>query len=623
MSNSPPHGRLARFAVFCSLLAFAASASAQTKFRTLWLPLDPDNVHATGAKSKSLDLNYIATWAAENKAGLLSQVKTTVPAGKYVALAQIYWKVGQGNPLGTLRVNDGSGKTLASKAFNAEQFSGAGEYQRVVVEFSVTAPTEVEIAIDYLNKHYVWVGAISLHPVGRPFYNMAHRRNYIAGVNDAVAKGANGVEFDFHPVRNPVATPPSKRQETTGFLCYHFGDLIGKTTNAANFGAYLANIKGLFDSGKLAMVMFDCKQTFCDGIGLAPDITAAGIPEVTSYATQLVAAIKASGIPPARIVLSVPSDRAKAIGDAMTKAGLALTIDSYMESYPSSKDSEDFTAIDGWKETVKATGASFAGLGKDSSVRGEWFRYAYWASALAKERDTGSTFKKVWFWTVNTEYAVRQCLDYAMDGVLSDYPDMVERVLNETPYKRILTKATINDPLNRVYGAESPQMVIAPKKPANPVANNAQFLLKHSGGLYLGQYYTGSGYYWPQMSSAAEVLQFVPGGNAGAILTYGQTVKIQSNNTSGWKASWRNYNLLGTFTAGVYYYDAGQGDKVIWTIESVDGKGDGEPVDSGDKIRLKNKSYGQFLYPKAKEGKGQFLSTRADNVDTSWTIEKK
>ena len=416
------------------------TVTVKQKFRTLWLPFDGQE-HLSGQKSGSISTWYITTWAAQNKKGVLSRVKTRIPQGDYVSLTQVYWKKGQGNKLGKIIVYDETNKrVIKEQVFKAEYFSSSGEYQRVAVDFNVPTPTNISISVEYFNNHYIWIGAMSLNKKRKPFFNMAHRTNSIATVNKAIADGANGIETDIHP---------SQVGSSMKFMCYHYGDLPAKATNVDGFAAYLTNLKRQFDNGKLALAMIDCKQTYCKAIGLPP----AGVPDVNAYARNLAAAIKKSGIPSDRIVLSIPLEKAASFNRAVKSAGLNCPIDSYLESYPFTNDNEkDVAGINRWVQSVQSTGASFAGVGKDQAVRGEWFRWAYWVAGLIKERDQGNTFSKVWFWTVNTEYGIRQCLDFALDGVLTDYPNVTQKLLNSSPYNRMYRKADVNDPLDQVFG---------------------------------------------------------------------------------------------------------------------------------------------------------------------------
>jgi hypothetical protein len=345
-------------------------------FRTLWMPQD-GQTHSTGALSNSGDGRWITTWAAQNKAGMLAAgTAGSVPPGNYRAVFEIYYKQGKGNILGDI-VATSDGKQIALKTIRGEDFANFtdGGYQRGWVDFTLPNTSNcVELKFNYANNHYVWLGAISLHTQGHPFYVMHHRRNNLAKVDEAMARGANAIEFDIHPHE----TRSSSQYE---FYVYHYGDI--NYTQPGDFDAFLTNVKKHIDSGKLKLVMFDTKRTFVRQAGLAPY----GSSDLAVYGQGLAAKIKEHGIPADKVVLSAPKD------DAMANEGVNCQVDAYVVSGGSGSET-DFAGINSWVDSIKAAGATFQGSGLDQDARGPFYTYAYRVAALIKERDKSQELKE-------------------------------------------------------------------------------------------------------------------------------------------------------------------------------------------------------------------------------------
>jgi hypothetical protein len=167
-------------------------------------------------------------------------------------------------------------------------------------------------------------------------------------------------------------------------------------------------------------------------------------------------------------------------------------------------------------------------------------------------------------------------------------------------------------------------MQLPPRKKAvslrvvDPVFKNSRFILATHDGNYYAKWYSGKSYYYPQIKSGQQNAETIQFGADGSQLSYGNEITIFLPDSSGFNDSWRSYNKLGTFNSGVYYYQPnGDDDKYTWIIESADAK-NGPVVGFGHRIRLKNKSYGQYLYPKSANPSTQ---TQADST-TVWTIGK-
>jgi hypothetical protein len=199
-----------------------------------------------------------------------------------------------------------------------------------------------------------------------------------------------------------------------------------------DFDVFLQNIKSKIDNGTLKLIIFDCKSTFVSAAGLIPSGTA----DMEIYGQSLAQKIKQHGISADKVVLSVPRENAKALHDAVTRAGLNCKLDAYVESGGSGTEA-DFTGISAWADKAIAAGASFQGIGLDEAVRGNFYQYAYRVAEMIKRRDLSKSPAQVYFWTVNNKSDMRQLLDYGVDAILTDEIATLKSLLNEEPYKGI------------------------------------------------------------------------------------------------------------------------------------------------------------------------------------------
>ncbi|MBY0232805.1 MAG: hypothetical protein K2W96_26280 [Gemmataceae bacterium] len=433
------------------LAPFAAPTAAKDPpkgYCTLWMPLSGQE-HATGAKSASGELRWITNWAAQNKKGSLAKTQAvpTVPKGSYRAIFEVYYKVGKGKKLGNLRVWSG-GKIIASKDVVGEDYPNHtdGGYQRAFLDFDLppAGGTNVQLEFDYFNNHYVWLGAISMHAKGRPFYLLRHRANNAAKMEQAARDGANGIEIDIHPYGK------SKDAALYEFYGYHYGDI--NYTVPDKFGALLAGIKKHMDSGKFVLFVMDCKQTFVDAAGLVPY----GAADLAKYGKSLAAKVKKAGIPASKLMLSVPAANAGALKKAFADAGYDVALDAYVESGGSGKET-DWDNIKKWSDGVVKEKATFQGVGLDEAARGPFYRYAYRLYQMIHLRDNPAdhktSIKKVYFWTVNNAKETRQLLDYGVDGILTDSVKTIKDVMKEPAYEGLFHLAGPKDRLDTVHHA--------------------------------------------------------------------------------------------------------------------------------------------------------------------------
>lgn len=414
----------------------------------VWLPLDGQR-HPTGTHSGSKDRGWISTWAAANQRGLLAEVSAgTLAPGDYTSVFQVYHKQYAGRKLGNMRLLQ-NGNVVEQRELVSETFPdfAVGGYQRGTLAFTIPQKGDgYTLNLDYYNNHYIWLGAVALHRNGRPIYVMGHHCNTTAKVQRMIEAGAIGVEFDIQAVEGPTSEPFE-------IAVYHAGDKDNEFTPAPQFDAFLREIKTSIDSEKLTLAMLDCKTTYFRRSSLLePYVNPRAFKktDLTNYARSVVAKLKAAGIHPQFVVLSVPKNDAAEFFAEVKKQDYACSLDAYFESYPS-KETTPCDAIRNWAQGVEQTGATFAGVGLDEKVRGPFFTYAYWLNELLKRRDVSGKINKVWFWTVNNQRDTRRILDYGADGILTDNPAMVTSILREEPYGRIFRLASQDDSHRQVF----------------------------------------------------------------------------------------------------------------------------------------------------------------------------
>lgn len=607
-----------RFGVFvATLLALVGSSVASAQQRTLWMPFD-GQTHDVGTDSDSSDPNWIETWVGNNNKGVLARTSAVnLKAGKHIAIFQIYHKQSAGKDLGTMTVKSGGNviKSVDLKSQTFEYFINGG-YQRGTVEFEVGNDRKNNVTLEFYdnNNHYVWLGAISIQPMGKPFFVIGHAANIWSKVEEHVRDGANAVEFDIRPkgektepkfiIQHPQICPgPATWTGIVGDPPY--------TTSEYLVSTYLSALNVYVLQGKLTLLIFDCKETNKWG-------------DVSTYAKALVARVQEANISADVCVFSVPKDYAKDFADALQDLKFPAQVDSYYESYPSSEnqDKDGKTDIRDWAETIKKSGATFVGLGMDSSVRPNYYRWAYWLSELLKQRDSGYAFKKVYFWTGNTQYIAEQIMDYGADGIISDYPAEICKSLAKAPYNLYLRKAGKGEKLLDIVTSAEPGMNTPPPVAINPepiVNRNSEFILQNANGQYVTKYYSGKSYYYPQVGSNpgdAEPFKFDGDGTQLKSLS---RVVILTTNTGEMKASWRSYDKLGTFKHGVYYWNYGaENDAVNWVLEPLD---DSPEIHFDSEVRIRNVAYNEYVYPKTSSG---YLSTKKNkDDDTKWFIREK
>ncbi|MRI31690.1 hypothetical protein EOPP23_01605 [Endozoicomonas sp. OPT23] len=410
----------------------ANSSTGSKPSTTVWLPENGQS-HEIGKRSPSPNIHYIKNWQPKLFDGAGSLLKTdsaTLPAGRYVATFQIWHDESDGDYLGDIKAWQGS-HLVSREQIIAEDFPDGldGGYQRCQLEFTVSRESsDIRFEVWFADNGRITTGAVSVTPVDdlRPFYNIGHRCSTMEKADEMVSRGANMIEFDI---------TPELVDGRIEFNVKHSGDL--KWTRYPDFNRYLANLKKHMDQGNIAMIMLDTKQD--DAI------------EPRLYALDLAERLIKVGITPEQAVMSVPAAVAGVFRTTLGQHGKVTAlygcgIDAYLEDYGDLTEQQ-------WVEQVEATGASFLGVGAASqyfwSPMKDWMS---WIQALANRRDQKGAFGKAYFWTINKRSSIRKCLDYNVDGIITDEPDRVRDILKEPEYQRIYRLADERDSQFKVHG---------------------------------------------------------------------------------------------------------------------------------------------------------------------------
>lgn len=431
-----------------SPLAYSEEGSPALKplsdFFTIWSPENGQH-HPMGQFSSSINPYWIKTWTVPWNSGpgiLMKTSKISLASGKYAAIFQIWHKLSPGKYLGELRAyNEGTliaKKDLISSEFLSRWQSG---YQREVLELELTdSSSALSFELYYSGAAPIWIGVVSLTPTEnkRPFYNIGHHCNTTKKVDQMIKNGANSIEFDLTPFRDSSGK--------VDFWAYHAGDLPGKWTK--DIHAFLRELQKRLEKKELALIVIDCKQV--NGIS------------AKEYVTSLVEKLMALHLSSSNIVLSIPSEISLQFKEVLysTVDPNSDTYRSYVSyKYPAGIDVY-FTSYQGltakkWIELAENSHATLLGLGADALHPSTMASWLPWLQELINKRDADKKIKKAYCWTVNRPASMRLCLDYLVDGILTDHPENLSKVLNELPYKELFRKAATSDLPLKVFGFES------------------------------------------------------------------------------------------------------------------------------------------------------------------------
>ena len=432
---------LASAATGLSLSGIANAVSAITEkaglrpSATTWMPENGQS-HDIGRRSRSPNIHYIKNWEPKLFDGSGSLLKTTpeqLPAGRYVSTLQIWHKDCRDSYLGEIRAWKGE-TLLSSEPIIGEDFPDFldGGYQRCQLEFTLPRDAaDISFEVWFADNGKITTGAVAVTPVDtlRPFYNIAHRCSTAEKANEMVSVGSNMIEFDV---------TPELVDGNIEFNVFHSGDR--DWTRYPDFNNYLRNLKNHMDQGNIAMIMLDTKQAE----GVDPAL----------YARALAERLMLVGIPAELAVMSVPAAVAQTFRNALGQQGSETAfypcgLDAYLEDYGDLTEQQ-------WVDQVEATGATFLGVG----AAAEFFwspmkNWMSWIQALVNRRDQKGQHSKSYFWTINKRSSMRKCLDYGVDGVITDNPERMHAILQEPEYQRVYRLATRHDSQFRVHGYEN------------------------------------------------------------------------------------------------------------------------------------------------------------------------
>lgn len=431
---------LAILFTFTSVISINSACLAEEKIdsppMTTWMP-EIGQTHEIGYLAKSDEVNWISTWTTDSDQAAGSLLKTnpiSLNKGKYSVLFQVWHRQDAGVELGELRAWAGD-KLIASKPLISEEFTDlyTGGFQRAMLKIDLGETTKnLSFELYYGgNNNYIWTGAVNLTPLNtkRPFYNIAHRCSTKEKVNRMVARNANAIEFDVTPVND---------NGNIEFTVYHSGDFF--YTKKHEFNEFVMNLKSHFDSKKIALIELDCKQDE----SIDPAL----------YAKELATRLINAGIKPEHSLFSVPKEQAAIFKkvlkdkDENGKAFFDAGIDSYLMDY------SGLTA-ESWSEKVEQIGSTFIGVGATSVLITQPMpTWMDWIQAMTNRRDRNKNFKKTYYWTLNNKTSMRKCLDYGVDGVITNFPARMDEVLKEEPYASIFRLATQEDSQFKVHGFE-------------------------------------------------------------------------------------------------------------------------------------------------------------------------
>ena len=424
----------------------------------------------TASISKSQNQNYEWTVTSHSTAGWLIRTNpVSLPQGNYIAWVQV-WHKNWTDKIGELRVNAGA-NVVARKNIIGKHIGNAtvpqGEYQRVPLEFTLKKTTpNVSLEVYYSNNHYIWTGSTHITRLGdwngsknkRPIFAIAHRRNNVSRIVAAFDKeNANAVELDLTPVSNHGTN-------LIGFRAHHRFQAVVPSDDALGWGTQFDAMPGLWqtllrylNNRKAACIVLDLKSVVWKPGFDQTDNRKGNYPYTGTqqhYAEKLMETLKGNGFTSqhlSRVVFSVPGNYTKTFGASVKKLGFTGPIDGYLEgSYPSTGAGYGRVA---YVDQMEGYGADMLGVGIDAKVvTSPMNKWMHWLMEMANQRDRDHKLKKVYFWTVNSGTSIRKILDYGIDGMISDHPNNVYKVVNSSPYNQMVRMATQADSLKEVHG---------------------------------------------------------------------------------------------------------------------------------------------------------------------------
>lgn len=245
----------------------------------------------------------------------------------------------------------------------------------------------------------------------RPLYLIRHCSNSMRRLETAVDQGANAVELDLtyrhgevrigHPPPNPPAC----------WWAHERGDDVD---------AYLSSLAQRLRERSLELAILDIKSPERD---------------TQVWATALAKTLSAAGVPPERVVFSLPVESAVPFVSALRSGGFDV---AHVDAW---HDTVDPNLPDDWVDASCAAGACFLGIGSDPIVF--WRPTRSWRKALTAmvdRRDRGA-LHHVYFWTLESRRSVRFALDLGVDGVIVNRPRRFAHILDGYDGRYVLAGA--------------------------------------------------------------------------------------------------------------------------------------------------------------------------------------
>nr|ANY30960.1 loxtox protein [Loxosceles similis] len=268
----------------------------------------------------------------------------------------------------------------------------------------------------------------------RPIWIMGHMVNSLAQIDEFVNLGSNSIETDvsFDKQANPEYT-------YHGIPC----DCGRSCTHSTNFNDFLKGLRKATTPGdskyheKLILVVFDLKtgslydnQAYDAGTKLAKNL-------LQHYWNN------GNNGGRAYIILSIPN-----LNHYKLITGFKETLKNEGHEELLEKVGHDFSGNDDISDVQKTYNkAGVTGhVWQSDGITNCLLRGLTRVKAAVANRDSGSgIINKVYYWTVDKRATTRDSLDAKVDGVMTNYPDVIVDVLNEDAYKNKFRVATYED----------------------------------------------------------------------------------------------------------------------------------------------------------------------------------
>ena len=254
----------------------------------------------------------------------------------------------------------------------------------------------------------------------RPFYVFGHNPNVLSDALDAVQSGANGLEPDLQVYEDDATR-----------LCISHG--TGEPSAPA-LADYLDGLHAMAVDGRLAMVVFDCKEE-----AVSPD-----------HGFDLLAAIRAH--------LTHDNDLTAVISVGKIAHGAMfdriIDILGPREGLMIDAEDDPVSVSNYFAGRGVVHHAYGNGISALNFVAGPYYRYTLeWACGV---RAQSGRPRFIYVWTVNAHDELREYLRIGVDGAITDDPADLRSIMGESTFTSLVRLATQADnplePANFAYG---------------------------------------------------------------------------------------------------------------------------------------------------------------------------